>query len=368
MKVLVIWQLLSVGGVNAGWRNRSIYFKKHGIDTEFLYTTDLGGRHIMEDIAPVFLTKDENEIIGIIQSNDYDAIIIIDTKEAYTWIRKAGFAGPVIIEAHTPEIIKLQPHVKSLKAIKPKTIIVPSNYQKRVVSILTESEPVEVIYNGVDLSFFRPLLEREIDYSNEPSLVKHKKIIGWIGHLDERKNWQMLLKVAKRVKKERKDIEFWVIGGAQSVQRAEFAAKWQQESLTDIVKWHPGIPYQQMPHVYAKIRKSGGCTLATTKSESFGNTLIESMACGVPVVAPNMMPVTELVLQEKTGMLYSGQKVDDAVKKLYSIIDAPELQQQMSMTAIQHVKQHFAIEVVADPYLDLLYEIIYGERKGGTRY
>ncbi|WP_102264049.1 glycosyltransferase family 4 protein [Mesobacillus jeotgali] len=367
MKVLVICHLLSVGGVNAGWRNRSIYLKKHGIDTEFLYTTDLGGLHIMEDVARVYLTKDENEIIGIIQSNNYDAIIVIDTKDAYTWIRKSGFAGPVIIEAHTPEIIKLQPHLKSLKTIKPKSIIVPSNYQKRVVSILFESKQVEVIYNGVDLSFFRPLLEREIDYSSEPILATDKKIIGWIGHLDNRKNWQMLLKIAKRIKKERNDIEFWVIGGAQSLQRAEFAAKWQEESLSDIVKWHPVIPYHQMPNVYAKIRKSGGCTLATTKSESFGITYIESMACGIPVVAPNMMPVTELVLQEKTGMLYYGQKVDDAVKKLYSIIDAPGLQQQISRAAIQHVKQHFAIEVVADQYLDLLYEIIYGDQLRGDQ-
>ena len=38
MKILVIWRLLTVGGVNAGWRNRAIYFKKYGIQTEFLYT------------------------------------------------------------------------------------------------------------------------------------------------------------------------------------------------------------------------------------------------------------------------------------------------------------------------------------------
>ena len=67
------------------------------------------------------------------------------------------------------------------------------------------------------------------------------------------------------MKSERDDIEIWVIGGAQSVQREEFAAKWQEEKLTDIIKWFPVIPYQQMPHVYAKIRQSGGCTLATTK-------------------------------------------------------------------------------------------------------
>lgn len=365
MKVLVIWRLLTVGGVNAGWRNRSIYFKKHGIETEFLYTTDHGGLHIMEDIAPVYLTKDETEIVGIIQSNNYDAIIVVDTKDAYKWIRKANYTGPVILEARTPEIIKLHPHLKSFKGIKPKTIIVPSNYQKRVVSILTETKPVEVIYNGVDTSFFRPLREREIDYTSAPVLPEDKKIIGWIGRVDKRKNWPMLLEVAKKIKRERNDIEFWVIGGAQSVQREQFAAKWQEENLTDIVKWHPVIPYQQMPHVYAKIRKSGGCTLATTKSESFGNTFIESMACGVPVVASNMMPVTELVLQEKTGMLYYGQYVDDAVKKLYSIIDSPDLQQQMSKTAIQHVQQYFAIEVVADQYIDLLYEIVHDRRNGG---
>ena len=67
MKILIIWRLLTVGGVNAGWRNRAIYFKKHGIQTEFLYTTDHGGLHIMEDVAPVYLTKDKQEIVKIIQ-------------------------------------------------------------------------------------------------------------------------------------------------------------------------------------------------------------------------------------------------------------------------------------------------------------
>lgn len=367
MKVLVIWRLLTVGGVNAGWRNRSIYFKKHGIETEFLYTTDHGGLHIMKDIAKVYLTKDENEIIEIIKSNHYDAIIVVDTKDAYRWLRKANYSGPVIIEARTPEIIKLNPHLKSFKGIKPETIIVPSHYQKRIVSILTETKPVEIIYNGVDTSFFRPLPEKEIDYSSLPEMPVDKKIVGWIGRLDKRKNWPMLLEIAKRVRRERNDIEFWVIGGAQSVQREEFAAKWQEENLSDIVKWFPVIPYQQMPHVYAKIRKSGGCTLATTKSESFGNTFIESMSCGVPVVASRMMPVTELVLQEKTGMLYYGQNVDEAVKKLYAILDHPERQQQMSKAAVQHVQQHFAIEVVADQYIDLLYEIIHDKGNGGSQ-
>lgn len=357
MKVLVIWRLLTVGGVNAGWRNRAIYFKKHGIETEFLYTTDHGGLHIMQDVAPVYLTKDDKEIIKIIKTNNYDAIIVVDTRDAYKWLRKAKYKGPIIIEARTPELIKLKPHLDSFKGIQPDSIIVPSQYQKRLVSILTDGIPIHVIYNGVDTSFFYPLPPEEIDLNSMPTLPEDKKIIGWIGRLDKRKNWQMLVEIAKKIKSERDDIEFWVIGGAQSVQREQFAAIWEEQQLSDIIKWFPVVPYQQMPQVYAKIRQSGGCTLATTKTESFGNTFIESMVCGVPVVASNMMPITELVVHKKTGLLFSAQSVNHAVKQIYRIVDNPVLQQKMSLAAINRAQDHFAIDVVAKQYVDFLKKI-----------
>ena len=75
--------------------------------------------------------------------------------------------------------------------------------------------------------------------------AKDKKIIGWIGRLDKRKNWPMLLEIAKVIKQERDDIEIWIIGGAQSIQRDEFAEIWKEEQLTDIIKWFPVIPYQK---------------------------------------------------------------------------------------------------------------------------
>jgi len=358
MKVLIIWRLLTVGGVNAGWRNRAIYFKQHGIETEFLYTTDHGGMHIMEDVAPVYLTKDETKIVSIIRDNHYDAVIVVDTGKAYKWLREANYQGPVIVEARTPELIKLTPHVKSFRGFTPETIIVPSYYQKRLVSILTRDIPINVIYNGVDTEFFHALSPEEIDFTSEPQLPENKKVIAYIGRLDKRKNWPMLLEIAKRAKQERDDVEFWIIGGAQSVQREEFAAEWKAQQLTDIVKWFPVIPYQQMPHMYAKVRESGGCTLATTKSESFGNTFIESMVSGVPVVASRMMPVTELVKEGETGLLYRGQNVDDAVKQIYTILDDPEQHKKMSAAAIKHVQENFSIEKVAQQYVELLQEIV----------
>ena len=113
-----------------------------------------------------------------------------------------------------------------------------------------------------------------------------------------------------------------------------------------------------MPHIYAKIRESVGCTLVTTKSESFGNTFIESMVCGVPVVASKMMPVTELVQQGKTGLLYRGQNVDDAGKQIQTLLNDSELHQKMSTAAITHVQENFSIQTVAKQYVELLRRLV----------
>lgn len=373
MKILVIWRLLTVGGVNAGWRNRAIYFKKHGIDVEFLYTKDLGGLHIMEDVAPVYLTKDKHEIVSIINNNNYDAIIVVDTQSAYKWIQKSNFNGPVIVEARTPELLKLKRHLHSFDGVKPVSLIVPSNYQKRLVSILTDEIPIHTIYNGVDTSFYKAIPKEKIDFKKDPIVPEGKKIIGWIGRLDNRKNWKMFIEIAKNLNEQRQDIEFWVIGGNMSVGRDEFEMTWHSEDMTDVMKWFKVIPYQEMPQVYSKIRESGGCTVATTKTESFGNTFIESMICGVPVIAPNMMPMTEIIKHGSTGLLYEQNKIEDCVNKINSLLDNPVLHGKMSKEAIKHVQQHFSIEKVAHQYMNLLFTLVSksdisqgGEKDNGT--
>jgi glycosyltransferase involved in cell wall biosynthesis len=362
MKILVIWRLLTVGGVNAGWRNRAVYFKKHGINTEFLYCKDLGGMHMVKDIAPVYLTKDKMEIRRIIKENSYDAIIVVDTSQAYKWLSDADYNGPIIIEARTPEIVKLKRNLKGKERITPQKFIVPSEYQKRVLSILLDQPtPIEVIYNGIDTSFFRPLEKNEIKQEVGPSIPANKKIVAYIGRLDVRKNWRLLLKIANLVKKEREDIEFWVIGGANSVDRDLFEEELKKQELTDMMKWFPTIPYQEMPNVYAKIKESGGCTIATTRAESFGNTFIEAMACGVPVVAPSVSSIPEIVKHGKTGYMYREEHVRDAASQIYKIIDRPQVYEKLSMSARKRVEKMFSLSICAEKYVELLQEVTKGD-------
>ncbi|KHF28414.1 hypothetical protein LR68_02809 [Anoxybacillus sp. BCO1] len=154
MNILVIWRLLTVGGVNAGWRNRAIYFKKHGIATDFLYTKDLGGMHMMEDVANVYIMKKKSDIYDLLRKR-YDAIIVVDTSQAYDWLSDVGYRGPIIVEARTPELLKLKRNLQGIEKVTLRQFIVPSFYQKRLLSVLSdERAPITVIYNGLDASFF----------------------------------------------------------------------------------------------------------------------------------------------------------------------------------------------------------------------
>jgi len=364
MKILVIWRLLTVGGVNAGWRNRAIYLKKHGITTEFLYCKDLGGMHMMEDVAQVYLTKDKQEINKIISDNKYDAIFVIDTSQAYDWLADVEYDGPIIIEARTPEITKLKRNLDGYKKITPQKFIVPTEYQKGVLSILLDKPyPIEVINNSTDISFFRPLDDDELNSETFPFPPQGKKIVAYIGRLDVRKNWRFLLKVADLVRKEREDIEFWVIGGDKSVEKDIFEEEWKRRGLTEIVKWFPVIPYQQMPSMYAKIKQSRGCLLGTTKSESFGNTFIEAMSCGVPVVAPSISSIPEIVVDGKTGCLFREEHVRGATRQLYRVVDDQKFYDKLSKKARNRVVRNYSLSVCSQKYIELLKELTNGGRQ-----
>ncbi|MEW9672155.1 glycosyltransferase family 4 protein [Ammoniphilus sp. 3BR4] len=366
MKILVIWKLLTVGGVNAGWRNRAIHFSQNGVTTDFLYLHDKGGLHMLQDVARIYLTQDPNQIIKILKKNRYDLIVVVDSSEVYPLIKKAKFNGKLIIEARSPDKEKIAPHLQDFKGLNPDAIVVPSIYQKRVVtSILNKRVPIRIIYNPIDTDSFKPILSgREMERA-DALMPQNKKIIGWIGRLDVRKNWRFLLEIARHMVQIRKDIQFWVIGGKASRERDLFSKQIKEYKLKDYVRWFPVVPYQKMPMIYSQIAHSGGCTLSTTLMESFGNTFIESMACGCPVVAPGVSSLPELIEHDRTGKLYRPASLMKALKHLNNMLNNHQLREEIRKNALNEVKTRFAIEVCAEQYLQILRDMV-GEASNRT--
>ncbi|MCZ2222690.1 MAG: glycosyltransferase, partial [Chitinophagales bacterium] len=83
------------------------------------------------------------------------------------------------------------------------------------------------------------------------------------------------------------------------------------------------------------------------------NTVMESMACGVPVVAFNVGGIPDMVDQNVNGILVmprSSEELSDGIKLLLS---NDNLRQSFSNNARDKVAKNFDEKIVAEKYIEV---------------
>lgn len=279
MKVLVGYRYGILGGVCTQLASR---MEGWTADVTFAFREFHGGEKLLEPYGTV--AQLEPEAFGA-RARAADVVSVIDTPEYLDAVETV--ARPVLLEVHTTterglaylENRRWQGH----------RVAVPSAASARLVTERGVTVPVDVVGNVVDTEAFRP--------QPAEGHVPERPLLAWVGKLDGHKNWEAFLEVAARVVHAGHDVEAWMVGGytahppvVQSLLEAVSAL-----DLHDRFRWLPRIPYASMPKFYAAVRASGGLAISTTRNESFGMSLAEALASGVPTVAPAVGALPELV-------------------------------------------------------------------------
>jgi phosphatidylinositol alpha-mannosyltransferase len=153
---------------------------------------------------------------------------------------------------------------------------------------------------GVRLDRFRPTGER----SERPTLL-------FSGAIDEpRKNVAVLLEAVAIVARTEPDVRLWLSGPGDAtalLQAAPAAARERTEVLP------LGTPDDQ-PDRYS----AAWATVYATRFEAFGLTVVESLACGTPVVVSDHASLPELV-EPQVGAVAT---VDDAASLAAACVEA----------------------------------------------
>ncbi len=125
-------------------------------------------------------------------------------------------------------------------------------------------------------------------------------------------------------------------------------------SLANHVRFTGHIPHKNLPALY----RSADVLVNPSLSEAFGMSLIEAMACGVPVIATRVGGMTEIVQHKKTGLLVDSGDVSALANAMKTILaDEPALLE-MGRAARARVEQCYTWEKVSgqvwQQYQDLL--------------
>lgn len=211
-------------------------------------------------------------------------------------------------------------------------------------SALTKMLPVEVIPNVIDTSLFVPSDKAEARKSLSLPLDKKIILMGAARINDPIKGFEYLVK-ALSILKERKGEEdyFLVLFGG---------IKGDDSFLSEIP-----IPYVWMgslsdPSMIAKLYAAADVTVVASLYETFGQIIIEGMACGCPAVSFDNSGQTDIINHLENGYLAKYKDTDDLAKGIKWVIDNRE-SLRLDEACIRKAHDCYQESVVARRYIDL---------------
>lgn len=220
-------------------------------------------------------------------------------------------------------------------------------------SALTNRLPVEVIPNVIDTSLFVPSDKEEARKGLSLPLDKKIILMGAARINDPIKGFEYLVK-ALSILKERKGEEdyFLVLFGG---------IKGNDSFLSEIP-----IPYVWMgslsdPSMIAKLYAAADVTVVASLYETFGQTIIEGMACGCPAVSFDNSGQTDIINHLENGYLAKYKDTDDLATGIKWVIDNRE-PLRLNEACIRKVHDCYKESIIAKKYI-ALYQSLCNKRE-----
>jgi len=343
MKVLFVYKLLTMGGVETVLRARLEGLPRMGMDAHAWFLFDGPGRVIFEDMTSRVHVGPTGLLREFLLHERFDLVSSIDTEEIFPTVRRLRDRPLLVVEAHTPYTENLE-YLRFLGDLSVAAYFVPSEYQSRVIrERVGVQAKIRVLPNPLAEMF-----ESEImDFTPRPP----HPVVAWIGRLDDLKNWKEFIQIAKLVKEQNHCVEFWIVGrsGGEDISQS-LLQRARRAGVLDYLRWYRGLPYVNMPTLLDAVRCSGGIVVSTSKGDSFGMTVAEGMARACAVLVPSQGPFSEFVEDGVHGYMYPLGNIKGAATKITVLLENNELRRSMGDAGRECILEHYAIA----PALDVL--------------
>lgn len=177
--------------------------------------------------------------------------------------------------------------------------------------------------NWVDTEQFKP----------DPSVQKNPRRICFVGRLHPQKQPLLLLEAIRGLE----DVELLMIGKGPLKDQVKARCKAYniKAALMDYA------PNESLP---GHLNSSSIYVLPTRYEGGSPKTLLEAMACGLPVVSTDAFGVDEAFEHEVQGIKCNVDDVQAMAKAISMLLKNPELKQQMGQNGRDHVVEKYSIE------------------------
>jgi len=236
-----------------------------------------------------------------------------------------------------------------LNAIKNKNIHVVANSkwienEARQSKILSNVKSFRTIHYGLDLSIFKP---KEKNIAREELCIDTSKTIisfGAVNLSNKRKGMMEFISAIQELENK------------ENILLLSFGAGEIRQKISGVEIKHTG--YKNSPAALSTIYSASDIFVIPSLQEAFGQTSLEAMACGTPVVGFNVGGIPDMIISKKSGLLATQGNSDDLAEQIRWLVNHPAERSIMGRNARELVEKEFSLTKQAKSYISLYESIL----------
>jgi teichuronic acid biosynthesis glycosyltransferase TuaC len=172
--------------------------------------------------------------------------------------------------------------------------------KQSMINLGTPADKACAIGNGIDLDRFEPV--NRTDARRKLGIPEDAEVILSVGNLIPVKGYQFLIPAIAQMVPHHPKIRLYIVG--EGGLRTKLEAQARHESVRDRIFFVGRKPNEDLKYWYSAADVS---CLASSR-EGWANVLLESMACGTPVVATRVWGTPEVIASPELGVLVEQNK------------------------------------------------------------
>lgn len=220
------------------------------------------------------------------------------------------------------------------------------------------------VFNGVDTQHFSPALDEGARTSPGAHLL-------FVGRLSPEKGLHTLIEAFRLVLETYPATKLTLVGPVAPVPFEMLVGLARDPLVASLARYYPdnyrsrleklaGPAGQQItwagavPHAATRDYYREATVLVNPSvSEAFGMSLVEAMACGVPIVATRTGGIRDLVQEETTGLLVAPENAEELATAIERLLDDEGLRSSMGTAGRKWAEANTSWEVIEQQVADL---------------
>ena len=289
-----------------------------------------------------------------LRKQSYDCIIL-ENRPGYAYKLSKRVTSKLVLHLHN-DLLNQETKLHNDIFNSLHKVLTVSDYIKSRVNSIDETNKVCTVYNGIDIQRFSP--QGAINISRQDLGLSEKDIVLlYSGRINKDKGVSELIDAMLKLK-DTPNIKLLILGSsffgdASNEDPFINTLKQKAKSITDCFIFTGFIPYSILPQ-YLWI--SDAAVVPSVWEEPFGNTVVEAMAAGLPLITTRSGGIPEIC--EGVATIVDRENiVDNLSNAILDLYQHPDKRKQMAKASLERSKR-FDKETYAKNFFAALENII----------